>query len=124
MTGYFSSPFPRRRSVAVNVGGAIVGGEAPVVVQSMTNTDTADIDATVAQVAALHRLYPDATIIDIDLHRLGRLDLTGIYALRDIADRGRKLGVAVRFSEVPPHATQRVEAILGERLNDSRDDFA
>ena len=53
MTGYFSSPFPRRQSVGVDVGGVIVGGGAPVVVQSMTNTDTADIDATVAQVAAL-----------------------------------------------------------------------
>ena len=44
---------PRRRSVAVDVGGVVVGGGAPVVVQSMTNTDTADIDATVTQVAAL-----------------------------------------------------------------------
>ena len=55
MTGYFSSPFPRRRSVGVDVGGVTVGGGAPDVVQSMTNTDTADIDKTVAQVAALHR---------------------------------------------------------------------
>ena len=46
-------PFPRRESVAVDVGGVIVGGGAPVVVQSMTNTDTADVDETVAQVAAL-----------------------------------------------------------------------
>ncbi len=36
----------RRVSVPVNVGGVIVGGGAPIVVQSMTNTDTADIDAT------------------------------------------------------------------------------
>ncbi len=48
-------PKPRRASVAVDVGGVIVGGGAPVVVQSMTNTDTADVDATVAQVAALFR---------------------------------------------------------------------
>src|SRR4029079_17081422 len=45
----------RRRSVPVNIGGVIVGGPAPIVVQSMTNTDTADIDATVVQVAALAR---------------------------------------------------------------------
>ncbi|MGO7373968.1 flavodoxin-dependent (E)-4-hydroxy-3-methylbut-2-enyl-diphosphate synthase, partial [Rhizobium ruizarguesonis] len=45
-------PKPRRASVAVDVGGVIVGGGAPVVVQSMTNTDTADVDSTVAQVAA------------------------------------------------------------------------
>ena len=48
-------PKPRRQTVAVDVGGVIVGGGAPVVVQSMTNTDTADIDATVAQVAALYK---------------------------------------------------------------------
>ena len=46
---------PRRQSVAVKVGGVTVGGGAPVVVQSMTNTDTADIAGTVAQVAALAR---------------------------------------------------------------------
>ncbi len=46
---------PRRQSVGVNVGGVMVGGGAPVVVQSMTNTDTADIEATVRQVAQLWR---------------------------------------------------------------------
>jgi (E)-4-hydroxy-3-methylbut-2-enyl-diphosphate synthase len=43
----------RRQSVPVNVGGVIVGGGAPVVVQSMTNTDTADVGATVSQISAL-----------------------------------------------------------------------
>jgi (E)-4-hydroxy-3-methylbut-2-enyl-diphosphate synthase len=43
----------RRRSHATMVGGVQVGGSAPVVVQSMTNTDTADVDGTVAQVKAL-----------------------------------------------------------------------
>ena len=43
----------RRRSVSVNVSGVTVGGGAPIVVQSMTNTDTADAAATAAQVAAL-----------------------------------------------------------------------
>src|SRR2546428_2662368 len=43
----------RRRSVPVNVGGVTVGGSAPIVVQSMTNTDTADAAATAAQVAQL-----------------------------------------------------------------------
>jgi len=45
----------RRRAVTVNVGGVRVGSDAPVVVQSMTNTDTADIESTVQQVAALAR---------------------------------------------------------------------
>ncbi len=50
----FPSPFnPRRSSVAVKVGQITVGGGAPVVVQSMTNTDTADEIATAGQVAEL-----------------------------------------------------------------------
>src|SRR5215471_19808905 len=44
---------PRRQSVAVNVGGVWVGGSHPIVVQSMTNTDTADVTGTVNQVMAL-----------------------------------------------------------------------
>jgi (E)-4-hydroxy-3-methylbut-2-enyl-diphosphate synthase len=43
----------RRHSVTVRVGAVLVGGDHPVVVQSMTNTDTADVDATVRQVRAL-----------------------------------------------------------------------
>ncbi len=45
----------RRKSHVVNIGGVRVGGDAPVVVQSMTNTDTADIRSTVQQVADLAR---------------------------------------------------------------------
>ncbi len=37
---------PRRRSVAVSIGGVKVGGDNPIVVQSMTNTDTADVTST------------------------------------------------------------------------------
>jgi (E)-4-hydroxy-3-methylbut-2-enyl-diphosphate synthase len=50
------APSPQRArhaTVAVDIGGVPVGGGAPIVVQSMTNTDTADIAATVAQVRAL-----------------------------------------------------------------------
>jgi (E)-4-hydroxy-3-methylbut-2-enyl-diphosphate synthase len=43
----------RRHSLAVDIAGITVGGGAPIVVQSMTNTDTADVAATVAQVRAL-----------------------------------------------------------------------
>jgi len=43
----------RRPSVVVNIGGVKIGGESPIVVQSMTNTDTSDIQATVAQTLAL-----------------------------------------------------------------------
>ncbi|KXF76476.1 4-hydroxy-3-methylbut-2-en-1-yl diphosphate synthase [Paramesorhizobium deserti] len=63
---YFSHPFDRRASVGVDVGGVMVGAGAPVVVQSMTNTDTADVDATVAQVAALHRAGSEIVRITVD----------------------------------------------------------
>jgi (E)-4-hydroxy-3-methylbut-2-enyl-diphosphate synthase len=46
---------PRRRSGAVRIGKVVVGGEAPIVVQSMTNTDTADVAGTVKQIAELWR---------------------------------------------------------------------
>jgi len=46
---------PRRASAAARVGHVDIGGAAPIVVQSMTNTDTADIEGTVQQVAALAR---------------------------------------------------------------------
>jgi (E)-4-hydroxy-3-methylbut-2-enyl-diphosphate synthase len=45
----------RRRAVSVKVGSVTVGSDAPVVVQSMTNTDTADVESTVQQIAALAR---------------------------------------------------------------------
>lgn len=57
---------PRRASVAVDVGGVPVGGGAPIVVQSMTNTDTADIAKTVAQVAALARTGSELVRITVD----------------------------------------------------------
>ncbi|MGA7183835.1 MAG: flavodoxin-dependent (E)-4-hydroxy-3-methylbut-2-enyl-diphosphate synthase, partial [Pseudolabrys sp.] len=47
-----TTPPMRHKTVAVQVGDVAVGGGAPIVVQSMTNTDTADIEATARQVAA------------------------------------------------------------------------
>ena len=57
---------PRRQTVAVRVGAVTIGGGAPVVVQSMTNTDTADIDATVEQIAALARAGSELVRITVD----------------------------------------------------------
>ncbi|RJG43578.1 MULTISPECIES: flavodoxin-dependent (E)-4-hydroxy-3-methylbut-2-enyl-diphosphate synthase [unclassified Mesorhizobium] len=88
MTGYFSSPFPRRHSVGVDVGGVIVGGSAPVVVQSMTNTDTADIDQTVAQVAALHRAGSEIVRITVDRDE-------SAAAVPAIRERLERLGINV-----------------------------
>jgi (E)-4-hydroxy-3-methylbut-2-enyl-diphosphate synthase len=65
-----AEPASRHRSRAVTIGtgkGAVtIGGGAPVVVQSMTNTDTADVDSTVAQVAALARAGSELVRITVD----------------------------------------------------------
>src|SRR5260221_13396639 len=50
-----AGPSARHKTTQVMVGNVAVGGGAPIVVQSMTNTDTADIDGTIAQGAALSR---------------------------------------------------------------------
>jgi len=81
-----TGPSPRRRSVGVLVGDVLVGGDAPVVVQSMTNTDTADVAATVAQVAALARAGSELVRITVDRaeaaaavpHIRERLDRIGV----------------------------------------------
>lgn len=62
----FAKQLPRRKSVGVKVGSVMVGGDAPIVVQSMTNTDTADADATVAQVSALARAGSEVVRITVD----------------------------------------------------------
>jgi (E)-4-hydroxy-3-methylbut-2-enyl-diphosphate synthase len=56
----------RRHSVPVRIGNATIGGGAPIVVQSMTNTDTADVEATTAQVAALARGGSELVRITVD----------------------------------------------------------
>ncbi|MGI9374092.1 MAG: flavodoxin-dependent (E)-4-hydroxy-3-methylbut-2-enyl-diphosphate synthase [Hyphomicrobiales bacterium] len=56
----------RRKSVSVKVGSVQVGGGAPIVVQSMTNTDTADVDATARQVADLHLAGSELVRITVD----------------------------------------------------------
>jgi len=56
----------RRNAVTVNVGGVRVGSSAPVVVQSMTNTDTADIESTIQQVAALARAGSELVRITVN----------------------------------------------------------
>ncbi|HST93889.1 MAG TPA: flavodoxin-dependent (E)-4-hydroxy-3-methylbut-2-enyl-diphosphate synthase [Microvirga sp.] len=83
-----AGPAPRHRTVGVRVGAVMVGGGAPVVVQSMTNTDTADVDATVAQVAALARAGSEIVRITVDRDEAAaavprireRLDRLGVTA--------------------------------------------
>ena len=56
----------RRYSIPVNIGPVTVGGDNPIVVQSMTNTDTADVEATTAQVADLARAGSELVRITVD----------------------------------------------------------
>ena len=56
----------RRKSVNVNIGGVLVGSAAPVVVQSMTNTDTANVESTVEQIAVLARAGSEMVRITVN----------------------------------------------------------
>jgi (E)-4-hydroxy-3-methylbut-2-enyl-diphosphate synthase len=83
-----AGPRPRHGTVAVAVGGVPVGGGAPIVVQSMTNTDTADIEATAAQVAALARAGSEIVRITVDRDEAAA-------AVPHIRDRLGRSGVSV-----------------------------
>ncbi|WP_455465948.1 flavodoxin-dependent (E)-4-hydroxy-3-methylbut-2-enyl-diphosphate synthase [Bartonella sp. B39] len=87
-TYYFSKPFERRQSVPVAVDGVVVGGNSPIVVQSMTNTDTADVDATVEQTAALWRAGSELVRITVDRDEAAA-------AVPKIREKLEKLGVVV-----------------------------
>jgi (E)-4-hydroxy-3-methylbut-2-enyl-diphosphate synthase len=63
---------PRRRSVAVSVGKVKVGGDHPIVVQSMTNTDTADVASTVNQVMALAQAGSELVRVTVNTDEAAR----------------------------------------------------
>ncbi|AQX31397.1 flavodoxin-dependent (E)-4-hydroxy-3-methylbut-2-enyl-diphosphate synthase [Bartonella schoenbuchensis] len=85
---YLSKPLERRRSVGVKVGDVIVGGDNPIVVQSMTNTDTADIDATVMQISALWRAGSQLVRVTVDRDEAAA-------AVPKIRERLERLGIFV-----------------------------
>jgi len=78
----------RHKTVAVDVGGVMVGGGQPIVVQSMTNTDTADVEATARQVAALARAGSELVRITVDRDEAAA-------AVPRIKERVAQLGVSV-----------------------------
>jgi (E)-4-hydroxy-3-methylbut-2-enyl-diphosphate synthase len=78
-----AGPAPRRNTVAVDVGGVTVGGGAPVVVQSMTNTDTADPIATAMQVKALAQAGSEIVRVTVNSPDAAR----EFVALREQLDR-------------------------------------
>ncbi len=49
----YSPPVKRKKTAQIKLGNVLIGGGAPVVIQSMTNTDTRDVQATVAQIQQL-----------------------------------------------------------------------
>jgi (E)-4-hydroxy-3-methylbut-2-enyl-diphosphate synthase len=76
-------PLARRRSVAVDVGGVVIGGGAPIVVQSMTNTDTADVEATAEQVRDLARAGSEIVRVTVDRDEAA----AAVPRIRDRLDR-------------------------------------
>jgi len=76
-------PSQRRQSTAVAIGGVILGGGRPVVVQSMTNTDTADVQATADQVAALARAGSEIVRVTVDRDEAAR----AVPRIRDELDK-------------------------------------
>lgn len=66
------APITRHKTRAVRVGHVVIGGDAPVVVQSMTNTDTADVAATVAQVRELHEAGSEIVRITVNTEDAAR----------------------------------------------------
>ena len=80
-----SASLPRRESVGVTIGDVTIGGGAPIVVQSMTNTDTADAEATAAQVAALAAAGSEIVRITVDTEEAA-------MAVPAIRERLEKLG--------------------------------
>ncbi|MGE0581356.1 MAG: flavodoxin-dependent (E)-4-hydroxy-3-methylbut-2-enyl-diphosphate synthase [Steroidobacteraceae bacterium] len=82
------STHPRRLSHAVPVGTVVIGGERPIVVQSMTNTDTADAEATAQQVKALARAGSELVRITVNSDEAAA-------AVPHVRDRLDQMGVAV-----------------------------
>jgi (E)-4-hydroxy-3-methylbut-2-enyl-diphosphate synthase len=109
---------PRRVSRQVRIGNVLVGGDAPVMVQSMTNTDTEDVAATVAQVAALARAGSEVVRITVNTMEAARsvpkiraaLDAQGVMVplVGDFHFNGHKL-----LTEIPECA----EALAKLRIN-------
>ena len=79
---------PRHQTVAVDVGGVRIGGGVPIVVQSMTNTDTADAEATARQVAALAGAGSEIVRITVDRDEAAK-------AVPAIRERLGQMGVSV-----------------------------
>src|SRR3954468_1476654 len=81
-------PAPRRATRQVRIGNILVGGDAPVAVQSMTNTDTADIAGTTRQVADLWRAGSEMVRVTVNTPEAAA-------AVPRIVEKLRMMGVEV-----------------------------
>jgi (E)-4-hydroxy-3-methylbut-2-enyl-diphosphate synthase len=79
---------PRRRCIAVRIGSVVVGGTAPIVVQSMTNTDTADVAASVQQIKSLARAGSELVRVTVNTEEAAA-------AVPQIRDQLAAMGVQV-----------------------------
>ncbi len=122
LSGGWMAQITRRRSVAVNVGGVKVGGTNPIVVQSMTNTDTADVTSTVNQVMALARAGSELVRVTVNTDAAAAavpkiVDTLNMFGVRvpiigDFHYNGHLLlkkypGLRPRAGEVPDQSGQR-----------------
>jgi (E)-4-hydroxy-3-methylbut-2-enyl-diphosphate synthase len=78
---------PRRRSVTVDVGGVNIGSDWPIVVQSMTNTDTADVTGTVNQIMALSKAGSELVRVTVNTEEAAEAvpkiaDTLNLYGMR------------------------------------------
>ena len=78
-----AAPAARRKSVKVKIGNVAVGGDAPVMVQSMTNTDTADAEGTAEQIYALAEAGSEVVRITVDRDEAAK----AVPKIREILDR-------------------------------------
>jgi len=78
-----SAPAPRRQSVQVMIGNIAVGGGAPVMVQSMTNTDTADPEGTAEQIYALANAGSEVVRVTVDRDEAAK----AVPKIRELLDK-------------------------------------
>src|SRR5471032_2631575 len=99
-----AGPQARHKTTQVMVGNVAVGGGAPIVVQSMTNTDTADVAGTTAQVAALARAGSELVRITVDRDEAAA-------AVPHIKERLLKAGVTVPIIRPAPRRSTSIASI-------------
>ncbi len=97
-----ASPIKRRKSRQIMVGNVPVGGDAPIAVQSMTNTETCDVDATVAQIQALQGVGAD--IVRVSVPSMDAAEAFGLIKQRVdiplVADIHFDYKIALRVAEL------------------------